>query len=179
MSNKNILALINQMYKLSMQKVFSSEQIKIQKPTNKNKKAQTDKNNSKKTAYNEFIRYYKAFIFLSVYLSIKASPFQIEVVPFKENIHLFKVIYEMERDYKLYILLEGVSLLLIEGSVRISIYRIYQLRMKELSSFQRYLAKSLKNSVSLMWKSRLILNQRISISKRCALISAKSMTQIS
>lgn len=47
----------------------------------------------------------------------------------------------MERDYKLYIMLEGVSLLLIEGSVKISIFRIYLSKMKGPSFFYRSLAK--------------------------------------
>ena len=78
MSNKKVLDLINQMYKISMQKVFSLEDLKNHKITqNKNKKGDLDKNNFKKGAHFEFIKYFKAFIFLSIYFSIKASSYHL------------------------------------------------------------------------------------------------------
>jgi len=62
-----------------MQKIFSLEDAKQQKNShNKNKKADSsEKNSAKKGAYSEFMRYFKAFIFLSIYFSLKASSYQL------------------------------------------------------------------------------------------------------
>jgi hypothetical protein len=83
----------------------------------------------------EFLRFYKTFIFLSINLSIRAGLYHLEVVPYKEHIQLFKVAYELERDSQLYLLLEGISLLIIEGSVHLGLFSIFWLKTKDQSSY--------------------------------------------
>ena len=110
MANEPVVSLLNEMYKTSMKAIFLEESRKTGKKEDRSVQG-------KKEGYLDFIRYYKTFIFLSIHLSIEASSYGVELVPYKENIQLFKVVYELERDSKLYLLLEGISLLIIEGSV--------------------------------------------------------------
>lgn len=42
-----------------------------------------------------------------------------EIVPFRESLSQLRAIYYLERTNRLYIFCEGVSLLILEGSVRI------------------------------------------------------------
>lgn len=108
------------MYKFSIQKIFLNiEESKSPGHNGKPNKKENEKSiNFKKGGLADFIRYYKSFIYFSIQLSIKAYPICGEVVPFRENLGLFKVLNELERGTKLYILLEGISLLIIEGHVK-------------------------------------------------------------
>jgi hypothetical protein len=131
-NSKVICSLINEMYRVSVKRIFSREESKPSKHSSKGKKTEVDKATpQKKEVYLDFIRYLKTFVFFSIHLAIRPSLYSIEIVPFKENIQLFKIIYELDRDPKLYLLLEGISLLLIEGSVTVSSLSTYWSKTKD------------------------------------------------
>ena len=92
MGNKTIVSLLKDMYKISIKKVFIGEESKSK---NSSKGKKNESNSKHKDNSQEFIRFYKSFVFLSIHLSIKSGQYECEIVPFKENIQLFKVIYEL------------------------------------------------------------------------------------
>lgn len=62
------------MYRLSIKKVFSREELKHSKNSPKSKKTEGEKSTlHKKEMYVDFIRYLKTFVFFSIQLSIKSS----------------------------------------------------------------------------------------------------------
>lgn len=95
-NHKNITVLINVMYKTSMQKVFLHIEENKSPAHSKQNKKENDKNiNFKKGSFPDFIRYYKSFIYFSIHLSIKSFQVYGEIVPFRENLHLFKVLNDL------------------------------------------------------------------------------------
>ena len=171
-TDKNIVALLNDMYKLAVKKIFL-EDSKSSKLHLKKNKSDLEKNSKQKDNYSDFLRYYKTFIFFSIHLSIRADLYNLEIVPYKENIQLFKVVYELERDSKLYLLLEGISLLIIEGSVPNLIFSIFWSKMRGPFCCWMSSAESSKSCVCLIssWKS--LLRPEICTLRRCVAISAR------
>jgi hypothetical protein len=111
-NHQNISTLLNGMYKQSMQKVFLHIEEGKSPARDKGTKKDEKNVNLRKGSLGDFMRYYKSFIYFSIHLSIRAYPISGEIVPFRDNLGLLKVLNELERGTKLYILLEGVSLLL-------------------------------------------------------------------
>jgi hypothetical protein len=146
-NHKNITMLLNTMYKHSMQKVFLQiDDSKSPAQSSKTSKKEGEKSiNFKKGSLADFIRYYKSFIYFSIQLSIKSYPVCGEVVPFRENLGLFKVLNELERGTKLYILLEGISLLVIEGHVTHPLYSFSSLKKTKPSFCWTSSARSSNN----------------------------------
>lgn len=71
---------------------------------------------------SEFIRCYKAFIVLSMQYSLcDLQQSREEVVPFRDNIRMFNMIYDLERNWRMYILLEGIFLMVDKYPVPFSI----------------------------------------------------------
>jgi hypothetical protein len=79
-----------------MQNVFLHIEERKSPNHEKSNKKENEKNiNFKKSSLADFIRYYKSFIYFSIQLSIKAYPICGEIVPFRENLGLLKVLNEL------------------------------------------------------------------------------------
>ena len=79
-----------------MQKVFLHVEDSKSPTHSKQNKKENDKNiNFKKGSFPDFMRYYKSFIYFSIQLAIKSYPIYGEIVPFRENLHLFKVLNDL------------------------------------------------------------------------------------
>lgn len=70
----------------------------------------------KRDLMSEYIKFYKVFVYFSVHLSLRLKEFD-ELVPFRKNIGLFHRLYDFPRTVRFYIMLEGISLIVSNGSV--------------------------------------------------------------
>ena len=61
------------------------------------------------------MRFWKSFVTLSRRLAVKEI--EDEIVPFKEQLHKFEFIYQLPKGLRLYLMMEGISLLVQDNYV--------------------------------------------------------------